>query len=247
VIEDDRAAAQLLQSQLTSAGYESVVCDRPQDALEIAAQLQPSAITLDIVMKPKNGWEILTLLKRDPRTARIPMIVVSIVDQPSMGALLGADEYLVKPVDKATLLAALERHANSRPASVSARPILIVEDDAPAREFIAEMLTAKGYAVTAVADGAQARAQVAASLPELVILDLVLPQVSGFELLSEWRSSPRTAELPVFILTSMDLTKEEQSYLRTHAESLFRKQEPWQEELLKQLQRAVSLGAPEKV
>jgi len=247
VIEDDRAAAQLLQSQLTSAGYESVVCDRPQDALEIAAQLQPSAITLDIVMKPKNGWEILTLLKRDPRTARIPMIVVSIVDQPSMGALLGADEYLVKPVDKATLLAALERHANSRPASVSARPILIVEDDAPAREFIAEMLTAKGYTVTAVADGAQARAQVAASLPELVILDLVLPEVSGFELLSEWRSSPRTADLPVFILTSMDLTKEEQSYLRTHAESLFRKQEPWQEELLKQLQRAVSLGAPEKV
>src|SRR5712664_1117583 len=247
VIEDDRAAAQLLQSQLTSAGYESVVCDRPQDALEMAAQLQPSAITLDIVMKPKNGWEILTQLKRDPRTARIPIIVVSIVDQPSMGALLGADEYLVKPVDKATLLAALERLVNSRPASAPARPILIVEDDAPAREFIAEMLTAKGYAVTAVADGAQARARVAASLPELVILDLVLPEVSGFELLSEWRSNPRTADLPVFILTSMDLTKEEQSYLRTHAESLFRKQEPWQEELLKQLERAVSLGTPEKV
>ena len=247
VIEDDRAAAQLIQSQLTSAGYESIVCDRPQDALEIAVQLQPNAITLDIVMKPKNGWEILTQLKRDPRTAHIPIIVVSIVDQPSMGALLGADEYLVKPVDKATLLAALERRVNSRPASAPARPILIVEDDAPAREFIAEMLTAKGYAVTAVADGAQARAQVAASLPELVILDLVLPEVSGFELLGEWRASPRTADLPVFILTSMDLTKEEQSYLRRHAESLFRKQEPWQEELLKQLERAVSLGTPEKV
>lgn len=247
VIEDDRAAAQLIQSQLTSAGYDAVVCDRPQDALEITVQLQPSAITLDIVMKPKNGWEILTLLKRDRRTARIPIIVVSIVDQPSMGALLGADEYLVKPVDKATLLAALERCVNNRPASAPARPILIVEDDAPAREFIAEMLTAKGYAVTAVADGVQARAQVAASLPELVILDLVLPEVSGFELLGEWRANPRTADLPVFILTSMDLTKEEQSYLRTHAESLFRKQEPWLEELLKQLERAVSLGTPEKV
>jgi CheY-like chemotaxis protein len=210
-------------------------------------RLQPSAITLDIVMKPKNGWEILTQLKRDPRTAQIPMIVVSIVDQPSMGALLGADEYLVKPVDKATLLAAIERRVKSRPTSVSARPILIVEDDTPTREFIAEMLTAKGYAVTAVADGAQARAQVASSLPELVILDLVLPEVSGFELLGEWRASPRTADLPVFILTSMDLTKEEQSYLHSHAESLFRKQEPWQENLLKQLQRAVSLGTPEKV
>jgi CheY-like chemotaxis protein len=88
---------------------------------------------------------------------------------------------------------------------------------------------------------------VAASLPEMVILDLVQSEVSGFELLSQWRSNPRTADLPIFILTSMDLTKEEQSYLRTHAESLFRKQEPWQEELLKQLERAVSLGAPEKV
>jgi len=247
VIEDDRAAAQLLQSQLTSAGYESVVCDRPQDALEIAAQLQPSAITLDIVMKPKNGWEILTQLKRDPRTTRIPMIVVSVIDQPSMGALLGADEYLVKPVDKATLLAALERRVNSRPASAPARPILIVEDDTPTREFIAEMLTSKGYAVTAVSDGAQARAQVTTSLPELVILDLVLPEVSGFELLNEWRANPRTADLPVFVLTNMDLTKEEQSYLLTHAESLFRKQEPWREELLKQLERAVSLGTLEKV
>ena len=247
VIEDDRAAAQLMQSQLTSAGYESVLCDKPQDALEIAVQLQPSAITLDIVMKPKNGWEILTQLKRDPRTARIPIIVVSIVDQPAMGALLGADEYLVKPVDRSTLLAAIERRVNSRPASASSRPILIVEDDTPTREFIAEMLTAKGYAVTAVPDGAQARAHVARSLPELVILDLVLPEVSGFELLGEWRASPRTADLPVFILTSMDLTKEEQSYLRSHAESLFRKQEPWQEALLKQLERAVSSGAPEKV
>jgi len=247
VIEDDRAAAQLIQSQLTSAGYEAILCDRPQDALETAVRLQPSAITLDIVMKPKNGWEILTQLKRDPRTAQIPMIVVSIVDQPSMGALLGADEYLVKPVDRATLLAAIERRVKSRPASASARPILIVEDDTATREFIAEMLNAKGYAVTAVADGAQARAQVATSLPELVILDLVLPEVSGFELLGEWRASPRTADLPVFILTSMDLSKEEQSYLRSHAESLFRKQEPWQDKLLKQLERAVLLGTPEKV
>jgi len=246
VIEDDLAAAQLIQSQLTSAGYESILCDRPQDALAITVPLQPSAIALDIVMKGKNGWEILTQLKRDPRTAQIPLIVVSIVDQPSMGALLGADEYLVKPVDRATLLAAIERCVKSRPTSALARPILIVEDDTPTREFITEMLTAKGYAVTAVADGAQARAQVAASLPELVILDLVLPEVSGFELLGEWRASPRTADLPVFILTSMDLTKEEQSYLHSHAESLFHKQEPWREELLKQLERAVSLDALEK-
>ncbi|HEX7696198.1 MAG TPA: response regulator, partial [Candidatus Acidoferrum sp.] len=247
VIEDDRAAAQLIQTQLISAGYESLVCQEPQNGLELAVQFQPGAITLDIVMKPKNGWEVLSQLKRDPRTSHIPLIVVSMVDQPGMGTLLGADEYLVKPVDKATLLAALQRRAGIRPSPKRTRPILVVEDDAATREFIVEMLTAQGYAVATACDGAQARAQVAANKPELVILDLLLPGASGFELLGEWRASPRTADLPVFILTSKDLTPEEQRFLRANAESLLRKQEPWQEALIKQLSRVVSLGPAEMV
>jgi len=246
VIEDDRVTAQLIQSQLTSAGYHVVLCDQPQKALDMAAQLQPSAITLDIVMKPKNGWEVLSQLKRDPRTAHIPMIVVSIVDQPSMGALLGADEYLVKPVDKTTLLGAVARHMGNRPAAKHTRPILVVEDDTATREFIVEMLGAQGYAVATAADGAQARAQVAASLPQLVILDMMLPEVSGFELLGEWRSSIRTATLPVFVLTSKDLSQEEQNYLRTHAEALLRKQQPWHDALVKQIERVVVPRVAEK-
>ncbi|PYU02297.1 MAG: hypothetical protein DMG38_00805 [Acidobacteria bacterium] len=241
VIEDDRAAALLIQSQLTSAGYEVTLCEEPQKALDIAVQLQPSIITLDIVMKPKNGWEVLTQLKREPQTAHIPLIVVSIVDQPSMGALLGADDYLVKPINKATLLDAIARHVGRAPAASPWRPILVVEDDPPTREFIAEMLSSQGYLVATAADGAQARAQVAASLPLLVILDMMLPQVSGFELLGEWRASRRTASLPVFVLTSKDLSQEEQSYLRTHSEALLRKQEPWRDALLRQLER---IGAP---
>ena len=247
VIEDDCAAAQLIQTQLISAGYESLVCQEPQNALELAVQFQPGAITLDIVMKPKNGWEVLSQLKRDPRTSHIPLIVVSMVDQPGMGTLLGADEYLVKPVDKATLLAALQRRAGMRPSPKRTRPILVVEDDTATREFIVEMLTAQGYAVATASDGAQARAQVAANKPELVILDLVLPGAGGFELLGEWRASPRTADLPVFILTSKELTPEEQRFLRANAESLLRKQEPWQEALIKQLSRVVSLDPAEKV
>jgi signal transduction histidine kinase/DNA-binding response OmpR family regulator len=247
IIEDDRVAAQLIQTQLISAGYQALVCQEPQNALETAVQFQPGAVTLDIVMKPKNGWEILTQLKRDPRTSHIPLIVVSMVDQPGMGTLLGADEYLVKPVDKTTLLGALQRRLGIRPSPKRTRPILVVEDDVASREFIVEMLTALGYAVATASDGAQARAQVAANKPELVILDLVLPEASGFQLLGEWRASPRTADLPVFILTNKDLTPEEHRFLRANAESLLLKQQPWQEALIKQLSRVVSVGPAEKV
>ena len=245
IIEDDRMTVHLIESQLTASGYEVVSCDQPERALEIAADLQPQAITLDLLIKQTSGWEILLQLKNDPRTTSIPVIVVTIVDQPAMGAAISADEYLVKPVDKATLLAAVARCLRGREVSSPARPILVVEDDRPTLEVIAELLKTKGYAVATAVDGASARRQVAASLPELVILDLMLPKVSGFELLAGWRADPRTTELPIFVLTSKELTAQEKNYLRTNAQFLFRKQESWQDALVKQLQRAV--GRPPAV
>jgi PAS domain S-box-containing protein len=240
VIEDNAAIGQLIQSQLASSGYETLRCDQPERATEMAAEHQPDAITLDLLMKPVHGLEVLLQLKNDSRTSKIPVIVVTIVDQPGLGTALGADEYLIKPVDKATLLAAVERCLRSRGGAAPTRTILVVEDDVSTLEMIVELLEAYGYAVSTAADGEQARISVAQSLPELVILDLVLPKMSGFELLAEWRSNPRTADLSVFVLTSKDLTKEEEKYLHTHAESLFRKQNSWREPLIKQLERVVT-------
>src|SRR6266478_6228250 len=234
VVEDNAATGQLIQSQLMSSGYETLRCDQPERATEMAAEHQPDAITLDLLMQPVHGLQVLLQLKNDPRTLKIPVIVVTIADEPAIGSALGADEYLVKPVDKATLLAAVERCLKSRGGAAPSRGILVVEDDASTREMIEELLTARGYSVITAADGAQARARVAHALPELVILDLVLPKMSGLELLAEWRGSPRTADLPVFVLTSKDLTKEEEKYVRAHAESLFRKQNSWREPLMKQ-------------
>jgi DNA-binding response OmpR family regulator/anti-sigma regulatory factor (Ser/Thr protein kinase) len=240
VIEDDHPAALLLQSYLTSAGYDVVLCEQPERALEMAAQLQPSAVTLDLIMKPVNGWKLLSAFKSDQRTAGIPVILVTIVDQVAAGASLGADEYIVKPVKKTTLLAAVERCLNRHSAAGRTRPILVVEDDAPTREFVAELLSKSGYPVITAADGAEARSLVAASLPELVILDLILPDVSGFQLLAEWRTNSRTADLPVFVLTSKDLTSEEQEHIRNHTGLLLQKQHPWQENLIAQLRRTLT-------
>jgi signal transduction histidine kinase/CheY-like chemotaxis protein len=240
VIEDNEVTGQLIQSQLTSSGYETLKCTQPERAREMAAEHQPDAITLDLLMQPVHGLEVLLQLKNDPRTLKIPVIVVTIVDQPGVGTALGADEYLIKPVEKATLLAAVERCLRSRGAAAPARSILVVEDDASTLEMIVELLKAYGYAVSTATDGELARVSVAQFLPELVILDLVLPKMSGFELLAEWRSNPRTADLSVFVLTSKDLTKEEEKYIHAHAESLFRKQNSWREPLIKQLERVVT-------
>jgi PAS domain S-box-containing protein len=240
IVEDNAATGQLIQSQLTSSGYETTRCDKPERATDMAAELQPDAITLDLLMQPVHGLEVLLQLKNDSRTSKIPVIVVTIVDQPGVGTALGADEYLIKPVDKATLLAAVERCLRSRGGAAPARTILVVEDDVSTLEMIVELLRVYGYAVSTATDGVQARASVAQFLPELVILDLVLPKMSGFELLAEWRSNPRTADLSVFVLTSKDLTKEEEKYIHAHAESLFRKQNSWREPLIKQLERVVT-------
>lgn len=240
IVEDDAATGQLIQSQLASSGYETLKCDQLDQVTDLAAELQPDAITLDLLMKPVHGLEVLLQLKNDQRTSKIPVIVVTIVDQPGIGTAFGADEYLIKPVDKQTLLAAVERCLRSRGGSAPRGTILVVEDDISTLELVVELLKAYGYAVSTATDGEQARASVIQSLPELVILDLVLPKMSGFELLAEWRSNPRTAELSVFVLTGKDLTKEQEKYLHARAESLFRKQDSWQELLIKQLERVVT-------
>lgn len=239
VIENDLASADLLDSQLATAGYNVVICNQPQRAVEAAIELQPAAITLDIIMTPVNGWDILLSLKSDPRTAKIPVVVVTIMDQRDTGALLGADEYIVKPVDRSILLSSIERCLNQRGRIGIENSILVVEDDQPTREFLTDLLSREGFAVHSLADGAQARAHVQAHTPNLVILDLLLPEVDGFRLIAEWRSASRTSEIPIFVLTNKDLTQEEKVYLRSNAGAMFSKHELWQDALIRRIRMAV--------
>ncbi len=239
VIEDDVAAAQLIVSQLESSGYEAVCCEDPEHAAAVAAELQPDAITLDVLMKPVHGLQVLRELKEDPRTSGIPVIIMSILDPPFEGSVLGVDEYLVKPVEKSVLLAAVERCLRAHEAGTPHQPILVVEDDAACREMICELLAAQGYALSSVGDGVAAYDFVQRRLPGLVILDLLLPKMRGLELLAEWRGNSRTAGLPVFVLTGKNLTSGEEKYIRAHAQSLLRKQQSWRKELIRELERMI--------
>ncbi|HVU47022.1 MAG TPA: response regulator [Terracidiphilus sp.] len=237
IIEDDPSAADLLESQLSSAGYEVVVCTQPEKAYEVATELRPAVITLDVVMLPVNGWDVLAKLKSDPRTAGIGVVMVTVMDQKSAGTLLGADEYIVKPVDKFILLAAVERCLRRRNLSQAGQSILVVEDDTATREFIVDLLSRDGYKVSAAADGTQAISKVQASRPDLVILDLILPEVSGFKLIAQWRKDSPTAGMPIFVLTNKDLTAEEKGFLHANTGALISKHEQWREELIRQIER----------
>jgi signal transduction histidine kinase/chemotaxis response regulator CheB len=238
VVEDDETAALLIESQLAEDGYRVHWCEDPRRAVDLAAQLQPTAITLDILMKPVTGWEVLGRLKEDSRTAGIPVILLTVLDQREVGALLGADDYLLKPVDKYSLLNSLDRCiARYRPAGPL--NVLVVDDDLAVRETICESLRGSGYAVTSVADGLEAQAAVAESLPSIVILDLQMPNLDGFELLARWRADARTASLPVLVLTGKDLSQAETELLRRQADGVFSKSQTWHTSLLDALRHVV--------
>lgn len=237
VVDDDVAAGFLLESQLTSAGYDVILCNNPERAVEQACELMPTAITLDIVMRPVNGWQVLSQLKSDSRTAHIPVIIASVVDQPQRGALLGADEYIVKPIDQTILLRSIKRCLQRTVQPQNGSSILVVEDDPSTREFVADLLSREGYIVSTAADAMQAREMIHSQLPRMVLLDLMLPDVNGFHLIAEWRQDERTADLPIFVMTNKDLTPQERDYLHVNTEALFNKHEQWREALMKHVER----------
>ncbi len=245
VIEDDGPTAQLVEAHLTSAGYRVRLCDEPRRAAELAAQLLPAAITLDVLMQPIAGWEVLAQLKERESTAGIPVILMSVVEQRRVAALLGADEYFVEHVKREDLLNALERCLAGRDAqSPGSVPLLVVDDDAAVRETIQGLLTESRFEVFAAADAVEAEGAIAAKLPAVVVLDLMLPGTSGFDLLERWRADPRTAAMKVLILTAKDLSVAEERWLRQRSAGLVSKATRWRQSLVDVLEQTVT-KAPE--
>jgi PAS domain S-box-containing protein len=238
VVEDDAATAELVETQLASEGYRVYWCDEPRRASELAAQILPAAITLDVLMKPITGWEVLAQLKARPLTAEIPVILMSVVDQRQLGAVLGADDYLVKPVEKSALLKALNRciAANGETDRI---PLLVVDDDPAVRETVAGLLAESNFAVTVAADGVEAQAAISVRVPSIVVLDLLLPETNGFELLDRWRSDERTAGMKVLILTAKDLSREEEQWLKARSDGMFSKSRAWGRPLVDVLRQSV--------
>jgi CheY-like chemotaxis protein len=208
-----------------------------QEAIDKANQLNVAAITLDILFPAGNGFTTLELLKRWPKTASIPVIIVSVVDQKRVGFALGAAEYLLKPVSPAALKEALSKHV---PGHTSLRPaILIVDDDPAALELTQSILQSPSYEVIAASSGEEAHAILFQRTIDVVLLDLMMPGMDGFELARRIRANERLKAMPLFILTSQELTFEERKHLSQHAEKILSKTDAWGQQLLVEINRLV--------
>jgi PAS domain S-box-containing protein len=238
VVDDEASARELLGSYLESAGYGVAVASSSAEAMRKAAQLQPSAITLDILMSGGSGFETLYQLKNSPKTVNIPMIVVSVVDQKQLGFTLGAAEYLVKPVQRSVLLDTIRKYAEPRAETSS--EILVVDDDRRTRDLVADILRSQGYLTRQAGSGKEAL-EILCEVPVVaVLLDLIMPEMDGFDVLRKIKDNPKLSGIPVFVVTAKDLTAEEVKLLKREARALLHKDQSWKTELLSQLDKVLT-------
>lgn len=226
VVDDDPISRDLIQRTLSRQGLHVEVAGSGDQALRLAKQLRPDAITLDVIMPGMDGWAVLSALKADPELAEIPVILLSFVGNKSLGFALGASDYLTKPVDGKRLAALLNKYRRDQDGVASNNvtcQILIVEDDVATREILRCVLETQGWAVTEADSGRAALDRLKVARPHLILLDLMLPEMDGFELIGELRKSHSGDPIPIVVITGKNLTPAESQQLNGYVERVLQK------------------------
>ncbi|HZW20965.1 response regulator [Noviherbaspirillum sp.] len=224
VIEDDEKSASLLRLQLEGGGFRMVCAGTAEAGLEAAARERPDVIILDLLLPGMNGWEALERLKRDPELCAIPVVIVSILADGNHGLSLGAARVLQKPVGRADLLEALEAIGFGT-SGREKRTVLVVDDDRKAVELARTHLHAAGYQVVPAYGGRQGIALAKHRRPDLIVLDLMMPEVNGFDVVEALKDDPATRAIPVVILTAQQIAAEDRLLLNGHVQEIMQKME----------------------
>jgi signal transduction histidine kinase/CheY-like chemotaxis protein len=212
VIDDDVIARDLMTRFLTRQGFGVVASGRGREVLLLARQWRPIAITLDVLMGELSGWDILAELKADPELAGIPVIMISIVDDKDRGLALGANDYLTKPVHPDRLAAILDKfRVDGAPGTV-----LIIEDDESSRQLMRRILNRNGWKTVEAENAREGLEKVALQPPSLILLDLMMPEMNGFEFVTRLRMEDRFRSIPIVVLTAMALSEKEKAHLSEH-------------------------------
>jgi len=237
VIDDDRIVRELLKNYLSKLGHAVATAAEGEEGLRLAKKLRPDAIILDVQMPGMDGWRVLSALKADPLLADTPVIMSSIEDQQNTGYALGATDYLVKPVSRLQLASILEKY---KIGDDSQGLVMVVEDDVVIRERMAEILKEEGWRVFKAENGQVALDHIEDRRPSLILLDLMMPKMDGFEFVSRLRANEKWHSIPVVVLTSTKLSAEDYARLNNYVETIFKKESCDSNELVMQLHRLIA-------
>ncbi|MBL7958736.1 response regulator [bacterium] len=239
IIEDDFQSANLIKRFLELEGYRTIHINNGTDALAETRKIRPLAITLDIMLPGKDGWEVLQELKSDPATRGIPVFIVSVTDNKDLAYSLHADDYFIKPLDRDLLIEKINKLKKSKKRKKNVSQILVVDDDEKALILTGTFLEKEGFDVDRAKNGVEALRKINSSKPDLLILDLMMPQMSGFEVVDVMRQDPNLKEIPIIILTAKELTKKEKDILSGQVRCLMQKASYSTDDLLYEIKRVI--------
>ncbi len=231
VIDDESSVRTIMRRFLQRENLSVDEASSGEVGLKMARENKPDAITLDVMMPGMDGWAVLAALKADPDLRDIPVIMLTIVDDKRMGFSLGAAEYLTKPIDREQLRRVLAKYRHSEPTG----SVLVVEDDPAASELLRRTLEGEGWTVSTARNGREALGQMDQAEPAIILLDLMMPEMDGFEFLSEIRSLPRASTVPVIVVTAKELTSDERKRLNGHVTAVLQKGNHSRDELLSEI------------
>ena len=235
VVDDDPTVRDLMVRHLTKEGFSVLTAADGTEALAQARRAHPAAITLDVMMPGIDGWTVLAAIKGDPELADIPVVLVTIEEDRQRGYALGASEYLVKPVDRRRLVDSLRSLCGATTGRV-----LLVEDDDATRATIRQMLTRDGWEVSEAGNGREALERLEAGRPDAIVLDLMMPEMDGFEFLAHLRNHPQWRTVPVLVATAVELSEEDLVRLNGQVVQVIRKIGQSPDALLRDLGRALA-------
>ncbi|OQW94124.1 MAG: hypothetical protein BWK79_07495 [Beggiatoa sp. IS2] len=234
VIDDDQTVRDLFHSYLTKLGYKVAVSSGGDEGLRLARKLKPDAITLDVMMPGMDGWMVLKALKADPDLATIPVIMV--VEDRRVGYSLGAAEYLIKPVNRDQLKLVLGKYFPEQASKL----VLVVEDDPPTRQMMETMLLKAGWRVNKAENGRIGLQRVSEHPPDLILLDLMMPEMDGFEFIVRLRENETWRKIPVVVMTAKDVTSEDRMRLNNYVQTVFQKGAYEREKLLAEIRELLA-------
>jgi PAS domain S-box-containing protein len=240
VIDDDAHARELIGRFLTGEGFRVIEATDGASGLALARADHPDAITLDVLMPGMDGWAVLAALKADTTLADIPVIMLTMLDDRSLGFALGATEYLTKPLDRERLRALLARYRRD-----GARDVLVIEDDAPTRELLRRLLHDDGWRVDEAENGRAGLDAVSRRKPSLILLDLMMPVMDGCQFAAELRRNESWRDIPVVVITAKDLTAEERCALNGDVQGVMKKGALTGDELLRSIRDLVKAAGVE--